>query len=64
MSTLLERTKLLLDASPMSLREIAEGAEVGHEWLKKFKAGAIDDPSVNLIQDLHDFLTGHKVKAA
>jgi len=50
----------------MSLRQIARecGDDVDYEWLKKFSAGKIDDPSVNRIQTLHDRLQGVKPGAA
>lgn len=58
--SLLESTQDLLKkalSGGASLRELApEGGEVEYEWLKKFKAGKIDDPSVNRIQALHDQL--------
>ena len=59
---LFRTTSLLLQNALMrglSLREIApEGGDVEYEWLKKFAAGKIADPSVNRIQALHDRLTG------
>jgi hypothetical protein len=59
--SLLETTQAMLDhllGSGMSLRQIARdcGDEVDYEWLKKFSAGKIEDPSVNRIQTLHDRL--------
>lgn len=65
---LLERTTDLLrkalDAGA-SLRELApEGGDVEYEWLKKFNAGKIDDPSVNRIQALHDSLLKRLSRAA
>lgn len=57
---LLENTVQLLDqaiAAGKSLREIApEGGPVEYEWLKKFSAEKIPDPSVNRVQALHDRL--------
>lgn len=63
--SLLKITQELLDQAilEMSLREIApEGGPVEYEWLKKFRAGKIDDPSVNRIQALHDHLTDLRSK--
>lgn len=66
--TLLDRTTELLDkalAAGASLRELApEGGDVEYEWLKKFKAGKIDDPSVNRIQTLHDSLSRRLARAS
>jgi hypothetical protein len=60
-TSLLEQTEALLQrqlAAGFSLRQIARdcGDDVDYEWLKKFSAGKIDDPSVNRIQTLHDRL--------
>ena len=59
MTALLERTqRLLRNASDVSLAEIAReaGPPVAYDWLKRFAAGEIPDPSVNRIQALHDYL--------
>jgi hypothetical protein len=57
---LLERTMELLRNCDLPLGEIAAKSNLGYEWLKKLKADAIPDPSVNRIQALHDFLTEHR----
>jgi hypothetical protein len=54
---LLDRTYELLDSTELSVPEVASGAEVGAEWLKKLRSRCIEDPSVNRIQRLHDFLS-------
>lgn len=58
--SLLEKTKSLLKKalkSGVSLRQLAqECKDVDYDWLKKFHAGKIKDPSVNRIQVLHDRL--------
>jgi hypothetical protein len=60
---LLDRTyELLKDAEATPLGDIATGADVGIEWLKKLRAGDINDPSVNRIQRLHDFLAKRAAK--
>ena len=66
MSDLLTKTRTLLDASDLSLREIAEGAgpPVTYEWLKKFAGDYQSDPTVTRVQTLHDFLTRRKAHAA
>ena len=56
--SLLSRTKKLLDArGDLSLREIADGAGVGHEWVRKLVYGGIDDPGVKRLEKLHAFLS-------
>lgn len=59
--TLLAKTKDLLRSAreERSLRQIAaeSGGRIEYDWLKRFAAGDIDDPSVNRIQELHDQLT-------
>lgn len=54
--TLLAATRKLLTGSDETLPEIARGAGVGYEWLKKFANGAIPNPGVNAVQSLHDYL--------
>ena len=66
MSNLLERTRQLLDeSSDLSLADIAReiGEPVKYDWLKRFAAGDIPDPSVNRIQALHDFLQARRAAA-
>lgn len=53
---LLEKTRVLLQNCDLPLNEIANMSGVGYEWLRKFKADLIPDPSVNRVQILHDFL--------
>lgn len=45
-------------ATGASLRQLARESdgEVEYDWLKRFAAGDIGDPSVNRIQRLHDAL--------
>lgn len=67
--SLLEQTESMLEhlvKSGVSLRQIARdcGDSVDYEWLKKFKAGKIDGPSVNRIQTLHDRLLALKPDCA
>ena len=68
MSNLLDATRKLLDAAiaEKSLAEIARdaGPPVAYDWLKRFAAGEIDDPSVNRIQHLHDHLRGNGASKA
>lgn len=55
-ATLLGRTRTMLSRSTRTRREIAEGAKVPFEWLKKFIANAANDYGVRRVQRLHDFL--------
>lgn len=59
--SLLSRTKkLLAQRGALTLREIAEGAGVGHEWLRSFVYGdRIKDPGVTRLEKLHNFLTDY-----
>lgn len=58
---LLDRTlQLLSDSGSLNREEIARGAAVGVEWLKKLQGGSIADPSVRRIQRLHDYLLAKK----
>lgn len=60
--SLLDRTKKLLDQrGELTLRQIAEGAGVGHEWLRSFLYGnRIKDPGVSRLEKLHNFLTEYQ----
>ena len=42
----------------VTLKDIADGADVPLAWLKTFAAGNIRDPSVNRIEVLYGYLTG------
>lgn len=54
---LLPTTRALLANCDLPLSEIAQGAGVGLEWLKKFKNPNTDhDHGVNRVQALHDYL--------
>lgn len=56
---LLDKTRVLLAVAKgqkHSLREIATGAGVGFEWLRKFEDGTSKHPSVVRVQALHDYL--------
>lgn len=54
--SLLGRTKDLLASREGTLEEIAEKSGVGIHWLRKFACGHITNPTVNNLQQLHDFL--------
>lgn len=53
---LLPKTRDLLAKCDLPLKEIADGAGVGFEWLRKFKAHAEHDFGVSKVQALHDYL--------
>lgn len=53
---LLPATRALFESCKLPLKEIADGADVGLEWLKKFSQRAKHDYGVNRVQRLHDYL--------
>jgi hypothetical protein len=57
-TTLHERTLELLRTSDKSTADIASGADVNFYWLRKFRGGGFEDPSVNRVQKVYEFLTG------
>lgn len=61
---LCEKTKQLLNNRPRKLILMNISFETGLKvpWLKKFANGEIDDPSVNRIQILYEFLTNSTLK--
>lgn len=62
MESLFDRTCSLLRATDKSLPEVASGTGLPVSWLKKLKYDKIDDPSVNRIQRLYEFLSGSQIK--
>ena len=56
-------TLKLLRESDESLMDIAKGADVGYNWLRRLMRGDYKDPSVNRIERIHKYLT-RKRKAA
>lgn len=54
--SLLQRTYELLERSDLTREEIAKGAGVGIDWLKKFAGQRIPEPGVKKVQAVHDFL--------
>jgi len=56
---LLARTLRLLEETDLTYRQIAGGAAVDMEWLAKFKQGRIDEPGINKVQRVHDFLVAY-----
>jgi hypothetical protein len=53
-----EKTLRLLKESPKSTADIANGAEVNFYWLRKYRSGGFEDPSVNRVQKVYEYLTG------
>lgn len=62
--SLLQRTYRLLDASDLTIREIADGAGINFHWLGKFKQKAFKDPGVTRVERLHQFLADRSDAAA
>ena len=55
--SLLDRTKkLLADRGDTSLREIADGADLGLEWVKSIAYGRSDNPGVKPLEKLYSYL--------
>lgn len=57
LQSLLERTKELLAKDPRNTALLAREAGVGYFWLRKFRAGFISKPGVQLIEQLNNALT-------
>ena len=58
--TLLSRTYRLLDATNLTYRQIAEGANVDRHWLEKFKQRVVSEGAgVAKVQRVHDFLAAY-----
>ena len=59
--SLLTRTKKLLDErGELTLREIAEGAGVGHQWVRSLVYGRIKDPGITRLEKLYAFLSDYR----
>lgn len=61
--TLLITTIKLLKADRRTLRIVGHATGIPYYWLKKLSAGEIDDPSVNRIQQLFEFLSKKRLLA-
>jgi hypothetical protein len=55
-SRLLAETRRLLEQRDKSLQVISEETGINVHWLRKFSQGAFDDPGVNRIEHLYDYL--------
>jgi hypothetical protein len=60
--TLHRRTLELLNSSTHTLIQIHDLTQLPYHWLRKFKAGEIGNPSVNLVQALYEFLHGEQLR--
>lgn len=52
----------LLKQTDKTLREIQKDTGLKEDWLTKLNQGLIDDPSVNKIQTLYNYLSGKELK--
>lgn len=59
-SPLFTKTLDLLQNCELPLVQVSERTGLGYEWLKKLRAGHIPHPSVNRVQELHDFLVSRR----
>jgi hypothetical protein len=50
----------LADRAPLSLREIAAGANVELEWLRKFTNTNLKKPAIDRVERVHDYLQAFK----
>ena len=63
-TALLDTTKRLMGERSISLKALADEAEVDYEWLSKFSQGRINDPGVRKVQAVHDALVAVSSNAA
>ena len=63
MTTLYEKTLNLFKNRPVwqTHKLIENETGIGRAWLKKFSYGEIENPSVNKIQTLYEYLTDTKL---
>lgn len=59
--SLMKKTRELLNADNRDLFEIYAATKISFYWLKKFSKGEFDNPSVNRVQFLYEFLSGNKL---
>jgi transcriptional regulator with XRE-family HTH domain len=56
--SLVDRTKKLLRArGRLTLREIAEATEISEHWLRSFACNRADNPGIQRLEKLHNYLT-------
>ena len=56
MKTLLDSTLELIESADITYTQMSTDLGVTTRWLHKVRTGDIKDPSVRLIQRLHDYL--------
>lgn len=59
--SLATRALALLKKDKRPLLDIHKATGLPFHWLRKFKAGEIQDPSVNKVQKLYEKLSGSKL---
>jgi hypothetical protein len=60
-TNLMQRTATMLKADERSTFDIAKESKLPFYWLRKFRSGAMKNPSVNRVQKLYEHLTGRKL---
>lgn len=60
-SLMTETLRLLKNRGKKTLPEIHDETGIPFYWLRKFIGGEIDDPSVNRVQILYEYLSGRKL---
>lgn len=59
--TLHERAQWLLINSEQTYLEIFKATDIPPHWLTLFAGGKTPDPSVNRVQKLYEYLSGHSL---
>lgn len=60
--SLMTKTRSLLESDPRSLLDLHKESGLSYYWLRKFKSNVLEDPSVNKVQALYEFLTGNDLR--
>jgi hypothetical protein len=56
------KTRELMAACDKSINKLCQETGLPYPWLRSFKNGAIDNPSVNRVQFLYEHLNGGELK--
>lgn len=59
--SLMHRTQQLLIHHKLSCLDVYKETGINYHWLKKFENGDFNNPSVNRVQSLYEFLSGKKL---
>lgn len=59
-----EQARQYLHEHPASADKLAKRLDVPYWWLVKFRAGAIQNPSIERLQRVVDFMAAEKERAA